>query len=115
MKKSILFAITGFLIFGAAVMLTRVCVSETDSVDLEAYYGNIIDRVITECQRKSRLRSDRIERVSVFNCFKATYFKLRRKDLIAELTNTNIVKNEFLTRYHLNRSFYETTREPALL
>ena len=111
MKKAILLAMAGFLIFGVAVTLSRWNVPEADTAGLKTYYGTIIDRVIIECLQKSGHRSGRFERASIFNCFKATYFKLRRRGLIVELMEKKIGKSEFLARYHLNRSFYQAIRD----
>lgn len=113
MKKAILLAMAGFLVFGAAVMLSSRNNPDTGTTGLKRYYGLIVDRVIMECQLRSRLRGGRIQQASVINCLKSTYFKLRRDHLIAELLGKKIGKNEFLTRYHLNGSFYATIRNPA--
>jgi len=113
MKKTILIAMAGFLTFGAVVMLSsrNAPDTDTDTASLKSYYGAVIDRVIAECRTRSRPRSGRIERASVFNCFKATYFRLRRNELIVDLLDKNIGKNEFLTRYHLNGNFHHAIRE----
>jgi hypothetical protein len=115
MKKAILISMAGFLTFGVVVMLSSRNAPKTDTASLKSYYGAVIDRMITECRTRSRPRNGRIERASVFNCFKATYFKLRRNELIVDLLDKNIGKNEFLTRYHLNQSFYHTIRQPQPL
>lgn len=100
-----------FLIFGVVVTLSSRVVLNTDTAGVKSYYGFIIDRVITECRERSRLRDGRFERASVLNCLKAAYYTLRREDLIIELVAKKIGLSEYLTRYHLNRSFYETIRK----
>ncbi len=106
MQKTISFAMAGFLIFGVAVTLSSRIVPNTDTAGLKSYYGFIIDRVITECRQRGRLRNGRSERASALNCFKATFFKLRSDHLIVELVDKKIGKSELLTRYQLNKSFY---------
>ncbi len=113
MKRLLLFVTAGFLIFGAAMMLSKRHVSCTDTAVLQSYYGAVVDRVIAECRERSRLRNGRIERAPVINGLKAAYFQLRRERLIGELVVQKIGKNEFLARYHLNRRFYADIRAPG--
>ena len=111
MKQSIFSTMAVFLIFGAVVTLSSRVVPDTDTAGVKSYYGFIIDKVITECRERSRLRGDRLERASVLNCLKAAYFTLRREELIIELVAKKIGLSGYLTRYHLNRNFYEIIRK----
>jgi len=112
-KKTMLFVVAGFLLFGVTMTMTKRNTPLTGTAGLEAYYGAIVDRVIAECRLRSRLRSGLIEQAAVINCFKATFFERCRTRLITELVRRKIGRNAFLVRYHLNRRFYEAVRAPA--
>jgi hypothetical protein len=90
----------------AAMIWTCVAVAETEN---EALYGNVVDQLIDNCQKKGPMldsEHENIRKDAAISLMKASFYQKNKELLIADMIENGVELKEYKITHFLNERFF---------